>query len=146
MTASYAVDGQVCEMILEKRHTTKENDETVVDEASSFTDAEVRELLDELVPAPERGAKINEPLNESIVGHSIWVVDTYENIHVEIDGFLDYNDFEDSRSKARSPGHQKPAAKKCAQSANNQKLVIMISWRKRQCSDDARSTRTADAN
>jgi len=50
MTAKYAEDGQVCEMILQRRYMPDQTD------ADSTISPEVgKKLIDELVPAAERG-------------------------------------------------------------------------------------------
>jgi len=136
MTPSYAIDGQVCEMVLEKRHTTNEDGKQVIDEASSFSDDELQELLDELVPATERGQKKERPgywLNTSIVGRSMSTVDTYENVLVEAVGFINddlrtWFSKSNAASDAESAGGTDP-------SADHSKLVIVITWPKRRCTD-----------
>jgi hypothetical protein len=61
MSPSYALDGRVCEMVLEKRHATKTLDKTTIDEDTSFTRDLVKALVDELVPASERGGRLKDP-------------------------------------------------------------------------------------
>jgi hypothetical protein len=64
MTPKYAPDGQVCEMVLEKRQKT----ETGIVFGFSFSEKEVKELVDALVPDSERGKNLTELLNTTIDG------------------------------------------------------------------------------
>jgi len=52
MTARFAADGQVCEMTLEKRAQT---DSGTILGTSSFSEEEVRGLIDDLAPEGVRG-------------------------------------------------------------------------------------------
>src|SRR2546426_4341056 len=56
MTPKYAADGQVCEMVLEKRQKTA----TGVNFGVSISEKEVKELVDELVPEAERGRNLTK--------------------------------------------------------------------------------------
>jgi hypothetical protein len=51
MTVDYADDGRACQMVIERRHTTKEG----VNLDSTLSVRLVKELIDELVPVAERG-------------------------------------------------------------------------------------------
>jgi len=82
MTARFASDGQVCEMTLEKRHTT----DTSIVLGDTFSDTEVRSLMDDLVPESERGRNLTRALNETVTGGSIVTQYTYENVRVDVYG------------------------------------------------------------
>jgi len=134
MRPQYSVDGQVCEMIVEKRHSHEEGKKTIVDQSSSFTDGEIGDLLDELVPLSVRGEKSpGNWLNSDIVGHSISTVDKYENITVEVDGFLDY----DGATFLTEPtASSNKADKNELTFKSDANLVLFIFWPKRPCSNN----------
>ena len=106
MTARFAADGQVCEMTLEKRQKT---DARIVF-TSTFSDAEVQSLLDDLVPENQRGRNLTPVLNGDITGGFINEEHTYENVLIREDGIT---------RPAGAAGYR----------------VITISWRKRRCSE-----------
>jgi len=82
MTPRYAADGQVCEMVLEKRQKT----ETGMVFGVSFSEKEVKELVDELVPEAERGRNLTRRLNTTVVGDFITTEYSYENVFVRLHG------------------------------------------------------------
>jgi hypothetical protein len=82
MTPSYAADGQVCEMVLEKRQKS----ENGVVFSTSFSEQEVKDLVDELVPEAERGRNLTKPLNSTVDGGFITTEYTYENVLVHVYG------------------------------------------------------------
>lgn len=59
MTPRFAADGQVCEMAIERRQNT----DTEIVIATSFSEEEVHELVDELAPEAERGRNLTRHLN-----------------------------------------------------------------------------------
>jgi TonB family protein len=103
MTPKYGADGQVCEMDIERRHKT----DTGIIFGSSFSKKDVRELVDELVPAKERGKDLTEFLNSTIDGGFITTEYSYENIVVTVRGI--------TRPQPED-------------------MVVVITWRKRTCS------------
>ena len=106
MTAKFATDGQVCEMTLEKRQKT----DTVIRFGDTFSESEVRTLVDALAPAQERGKDHTRVLNETVDGDFITTEYTYENVLVRVFGLT------------------RPAG-----AAGDR--VIIITWPKRQCSE-----------
>lgn len=104
MTARFAADGQVCEMTLEKRANT---DSGVV-LGASFSEEEVRGLVDDLVPEDQRGRNLTKRFNGSIEGVSFTNEYTYENVLVRVYGI-----------------HVGVAGRK----------VIIITWPKRPCGE-----------
>jgi len=82
MTPRYAQDGQVCEMIVEKRAKT---DRGIVF-GSSFSEKEWKEVVDKLVPPNERGKDVTEMLNTTIDGGFITADCTYENVKIRVQG------------------------------------------------------------
>ena len=82
MTAKYAADGQVCEMVLEKREKTDAGMVFGV----SFSEKEVKGLVDELVPETERGRNLTRALNSTVDGGFITTEYNYENVHVRVYG------------------------------------------------------------
>lgn len=112
MTARFATDGQVCEMTLEKRQKT----DTRIVFGDTFSEAEVRSLMDDLVPENERGRNLTPVLNGEVSGGFISTEYTYENVLFRVDGIT------------RPEG-----------AAGDR--VITITWRKRQCSEVPATTR-----
>jgi hypothetical protein len=82
MTPRYAVDGQVCEMVVERRHKI----ETGINFGDLLSKELVKELVDELVPEAERGKNLTEILNTSVDGGFITTEYTYENVLVRVYG------------------------------------------------------------
>jgi hypothetical protein len=106
MTARFAADGQVCDMTLEKRQRT----DTGIVFGDSFSDTEVRSLMDDLVPENERGRNLTRALNEDVDGDFITTNFTYENVLFRVYGILRPKD---------GPGDK----------------VINITWPKRPCAE-----------
>ena len=106
MTARFAADGQVCEMILEKRQKT----DTRIVFTNTFSDAEVQSLTDDLVPENERGRNLTPVLNGDITGGFINEEHTYENVVIREDGIT---------RPAGAAGYR----------------VITITWRRRPCGE-----------
>jgi hypothetical protein len=111
MTPEYTHEGQICQMVLERRQRTKSGFLL----ANTFTQKEVTELVEELVPKAERGNVVPIGLSQGkgpevyvASGISRWVT-TYENISVESVGIAD----------PRPSGI----------------MYAMITWRNRSCSD-----------
>jgi hypothetical protein len=91
MTPEYTREGQICQMVLERRQRTKSGFLL----ANTFTEKEVAELVDALVPTADRGNVVPVGLSqgkgpEGYVASGIvrWV-STYENISVESVGIAD---------------------------------------------------------
>lgn len=83
MMPRYSADGQLCEIGLEKRHYSPE----MIRLDSSLSRNEVDQMLEELVPANERGPKSTAPggrddLTE--VGHGLVTSSEYVNISIQI--------------------------------------------------------------
>jgi hypothetical protein len=103
VTPKYTVEGQVCEMVIERRHKTDKE----INFGSSFSEKEVKELADELVPQSERGKALTELLNTSVSGGFITTEYTYENVLIRVYGTT----------------RPEPAGD----------MVVTITWRKRVC-------------
>ena len=108
MTASFAADGQVCQMTLEKRIVT---DSGIV-LGASFSEQEVRSLVDDLVPEDLRGRDLTTRFNGTIEGLSFTGKFTYEHLIVRMYGIRSFN-------AADAPGYR----------------AIIITWPKRACGD-----------
>lgn len=95
MTAKYAEDGQVCEMTLEKRHKTPDK----TDFGSTIPREVIKQLIDELAPASERGRPAKRYLrgeSESTISGNIEITESeYENISIQILGSLSPTEFGD---------------------------------------------------
>ena len=108
MTPRYAQDGQVCEMIVEKR--AKTDKDTIF--ASSFAEKEWKDAVDELVPPSERGKDVTGLLNTTVDGGFITADYTYEKVRIRVQGV--------TRPKPT------PA------------VLITITWTKRTCAEESR--------
>jgi hypothetical protein len=108
MTPRYAQDGQVCEMIVEKRAKT---DKDVIF-GSSFAEKEWKDAVDELVPPSERGKDVTGLLNTTVDGGFITADYTYEKVRIRVQGV--------TRPKPT------PA------------VLITITWSKRTCAEESR--------
>jgi hypothetical protein len=106
MTAKFAADGQVCEMTLEKRQTT----DTGIVFGDTFSDTEVRSLMNDLVPENERGRNLTRALNETVAGDFMTEEYKYENVLIHVYGIT---------RPAGAAGYR----------------VITITWPKRPCSE-----------
>ncbi|HXX20806.1 MAG TPA: hypothetical protein VEJ46_15485 [Candidatus Acidoferrum sp.] len=80
MMPSYSGDGQVCEVGLEQRQYSPE----MVRLDPSLTREDVDRIFQELVPADERGAKLNELISEN--GVSITTIEDFQNVSLLIYG------------------------------------------------------------
>jgi hypothetical protein len=129
MTAKYAADGQVCEMVLEVRHyhSRKEIDLDNVSPGKLETS-----LIDELVPKSERGEPSNrwskrEPKDAWVdpdsymAGGVSYIKRSYENVIIEQHGY--YRCHSDSFSKEKDKAD-------CREGGDE---VIVIRWTKRAC-------------
>jgi hypothetical protein len=117
MTARYDADGQVCEMVLERRHTTK----TGIDLGVSLTQEEVIKLVEELVPEVDRGKKLKGFYkSDSSITVNGSIVETeypYENISIVFHGSV---------------------SDSCAGD-----MVAIVKWRKRACNHGGLPAATA---
>ena len=116
MTPKFTADGQVCEIVLEKRHTHTEANRTTISSDPFFSEAFVRDLVEDLVPKSERGKQATgwpAWFNTTISGNSSETVYTYENILVSVYGVVSY--------PGRDLGYSGD-------------VVVIVSWRKRECS------------
>lgn len=89
MTARFAGDGQVCEMVLERRYTPDQTD------ADSTIPSKLEDqLIDELVPTAERGSSATGRwLNNSFVAGGVTHRERdFENVLIEIDGTVSGGD------------------------------------------------------
>jgi hypothetical protein len=82
MTAKYAPDGQVCEVVLEPRRV-QGTKMVFGDHLSRDT---VEQLVDELVSEAERGKRLPKAADTIVDGDFMITEHLYENISVEIDG------------------------------------------------------------
>jgi hypothetical protein len=103
LTPKYSADGQVCEMVLEKRQKT----DTGIVFGDLFSEKEVHVFVDELVPDAERGRNLTSPLNITVDGGFMTTEYKYENVLVRVYGTT----------------RPEPAGNS----------VITITWRKRTC-------------
>lgn len=85
MTPQYTANGQICEMLLERRSATSAGFML----GYSFSEKEVSELLDELVPDAQRGKRFEDGPIVEAGGGIITSVYTYENIRVSVLGLAD---------------------------------------------------------
>lgn len=114
MTASFGADGQACEMTLEKRMKQEKrttNDSGIVI-GDSFSEQEVRSLVDDLVPEDLRGRDLTRRFNGTIEGRSVTREYTYENLIVRMYG-----------TRSDVPGLAPDYS------------VIIITWPKRSCGE-----------
>jgi len=104
LLAKYAESGQVCEMVLENRHKT----ESGFDLDEMLTDDVLERLIDELVPASERGRRDSSYGWSMALGQSTQTNYSYENVEIISGG-------------VRSPDKVE------------KNMVILIRWKNRQC-------------
>jgi len=83
LTARYATDGQVCEMVLETRRWTGEGQIVVM---SALSEEETIRVVEEVVPESDRGRKLKTPLGSAVSGGSRTTRYTYENITIDFVG------------------------------------------------------------
>lgn len=88
MTAKYAEDGQVCEMVLERRYTPDQTD------ADSTIPSKLEDqLIDELVPVAERGPATSHWLGNSYVAGGVTHTQRgFQSVLIEIDGTVSGGD------------------------------------------------------
>jgi hypothetical protein len=79
---TYAEDGQVCEIGIERRHYSPE----VIKLDPSLSREEIDKTVDDLAPAAVRGQKSDGPLNDLMVvaGGGMTTIADYENVTVQI--------------------------------------------------------------
>jgi len=82
LTARYANDGQVCEMVLETRRWTGES----IALMSALSEDETVRVVEEVVPESDRGRKLKTPLGSEVSGGAITTRYTYENITIDFVG------------------------------------------------------------
>jgi hypothetical protein len=82
MTVRFASDGQVCEVTLEKQQKT----DTGIVLGETFSEKEVRNLVDDLVPEEGRGRNLTRVLNGTVDGSFITTEYTYENVLIRVYG------------------------------------------------------------
>ncbi|HET9166036.1 MAG TPA: hypothetical protein VFP11_08565 [Candidatus Angelobacter sp.] len=86
MMPSYSDTGQVCQIVLEKRHVSPTN----IDLDAEMSGEELSRIFDELVPKDERGRpKLNVGDNGNISmvdGHALATITMYENVSMRIYG------------------------------------------------------------
>jgi hypothetical protein len=88
MTAKYAEDGQVCEMVLERRYMQDQPDAD-----STIPSRLMDQLIDELAPTVDRGPAKRRWLGNSFVAGGVTHVERdFENVLVEIDGTVSRGD------------------------------------------------------
>jgi len=130
MTVKYASDGQICEMVLEPRHYQSGNNvylETVLPAEQE------KQVLDELVPASERGEPKNrwskrEPKDSWLdpasymAGGVSYFKRSYENVSIEQHGYYRCHD---------NPKPKKTDGKlDCSEGGDE---VVVVHWTKRSC-------------
>ena len=130
MTAKYAADGQICEMVLEPRHYQSGNN---VDLETVLPAEQERQVLDELVPASERGEPKNrwskrEPKDSWLdpasymAGGVSYFKRSYENVSIEQHGYYRCHD---------NPNAKKTNGKlDCGEGGDE---VVVVRWTKRSC-------------
>lgn len=91
MTARYAEDGNVCEMILEKRHYHTRDQ---IDLSSVIPKKLEDQLIDELAPPAERGQPTSRWLDKDsyVAGGVTHTKRDFENVSVEMDGSVSEGD------------------------------------------------------
>jgi len=118
MTPKFGADGQVCNMAIEKRHNTDDG----IQYETLFSEGEVRNLGETLVPEKERGRNLTPVLNGTVIGSDMTVEYAYENVLV------------------RAYGNARPY-ENAATYGNGFQIgrggysVIIITWPKRPCGD-----------
>ena len=86
MMPSYSDAGQVCQIVLQKRHVSPKN----IDLDAEMSGEELSRIFDELVPKEERGQtklSLGNNGNISMVdGHTLATIAVYENVSVRMYG------------------------------------------------------------
>jgi hypothetical protein len=119
MTADFGADGQVCEMVLQTNHYEPER---IVLGSGISTKLE-NEVLEELVPADERGHETSKWLDPDsfVVDNAYEIKQDYENVSVETDGGI-------------------------SQSCSSGDEVIIIRWKHRGCVWETKDSITPKAS
>jgi hypothetical protein len=107
MMPTYTGDGQVCEIVIERHHYVG----GVANLYTTIPREEVLKIVDELVPASERGpadTKLGDRPVSLYSGNSVTTVSDYANVSIDIVG------------QASSPG-------------NAGDMVALIRWKNRKC-------------
>jgi hypothetical protein len=125
LTARYSGDGQVCEMVLEARHYRSPEK---VDLNSDIAPKLQKQLVDELVPASEKGEPKGRWLDRDsyMAGGVSYTKHSYENVTIEEHGHYSCKDTAVDQEKAAS---QAPSSMSC--DGGNE--VVVIRWTKRVC-------------
>jgi hypothetical protein len=113
MTAKYAVNGQVCEMLLQRHYSPNQPD------ADTTIPAKLeRELIDELAPEAERGPTTSTWLRNSFTAGGVSHIERdFVNVLVVIDGTYWCTDDSDGKANCGHGGTK----------------VITIRWKNRTC-------------
>lgn len=133
MTARYAADGQVCQMVLETRHYHRADE---IDLGSTIPTKLEDRLIDELVPENERGKPTKSRwLNGDVGGGVTYTKRDFENVSIEVHGSYS------CREKKSSKGQLS-----CDTGGDE---VVVIHWKKRTCAtpkanDTAKDSDTID--
>ena len=111
MLPRYAENGEVCEIGFEKRHYSPE----MVFLDSGFSRDEIDSIFEELVPANERGKKIDDFWGDLILesGHGLTTTIGYENVSLRI-----------MSEKWQQDSSGKPVLRD---------VVVIIRWKGREC-------------
>jgi len=83
MMPNYSGDGQVCEIEIERRHSSPDG----INFNSGLSSTEINEIANELAPANERGikpAKLLEQGTTNVTGNTMVTNEEYENISIRI--------------------------------------------------------------
>ena len=110
MFPRYAEDGQVCEVGLERLHYSPEK----IFLYSTLWRQEIDEIVDEVAPASERGARSGGPTDGlvSMMGHGMTTIEQYEHVTAQIHSALIGNSEQKGTVDA---------------------VAVMITWRNRLC-------------
>jgi hypothetical protein len=83
MMPTFSTDGQLCEIGLERLHYTPGK----ITLSSDLSRQEIYQIIDELAPLNERGAKATNPLEQGVVdreGNALVSSEEYENVSIRI--------------------------------------------------------------
>lgn len=133
MTAKYAEDGQICQMVLEPRHYQSGNN---VDLHTVIPAEQEKQVLDELVPPPERGEPKNRWSNRApkdswvdpdsyVAGGVSYIKRSYENVSIEQHGYY--------RCQDNPPSKKANSNLDCSEGGDE---AVVIRWTKRSCTPD----------
>jgi hypothetical protein len=86
ITAKFAADGKVCEMMVEPRRNQKQE----IALGHLFSQERMKELIEEVVPEAERGKRTHDSRDGSIVALGQFTIAyfIYKNIKVEVYGTI----------------------------------------------------------